>query len=234
MLCLCAGVVLMSCNKDDDDDVPPANMVEGNQITAVVENGSSYDQVVDVVKALIDFDEDYDGSNYWWIGQTVASGNYTNGGFTLNLPATVDDQYLYNATDYFEGAKISDAGLKIGDIVFQGYKSGDPVDEFRYYYGNENTSIDGWYIYADRDATIKLSDTYTENSYTYNDLYSISVKQGWNLLYDIYTSSGNTRTWEVTSAVQSGLKWYYGSDLYIHSLSSKNVSKQRSSLKLSN
>lgn len=226
--CLCAGFVFTGCS-DDDDDIP-TNAV--SSITATVENGASYNSVIDKVKALIDYDEDQDGSDYYWIGHEVASSNYANGGFTLNLPATIDDQYLVGCDEWFEEGTVSDPDLKMNDIIFQAYKSDKPLADFDYYLISNNTMIYGWYFYADRDATITGSFSYKDGDDTYKEVYNVSLKKGWNLAYEILTQSGNTYTWEFTTKPQSGLKWYYGDDSDLKSSQTENIARSTVGRKL--
>jgi hypothetical protein len=68
----------------------------------VVEDGNSYNDKIDVVK--LEFGDD-----------AFASAGYTNGGFTITLPESVDSRYLQSINEGgndIEGVTITNENVK--------------------------------------------------------------------------------------------------------------------------
>jgi hypothetical protein len=190
-LCLCAELAFTSCNKDDDG--PEASPIES--ITATVENGSSYD--LDQVKALIYYENGID---------EVVSGKYTNGGFTLALPKTIDAKYLeliFEEKELKDGMKVSDPNVKITLLDrIEGYKSGDRVGTFMYIKEpSASSETEGTVVYTDRDVVITGSVTLSG----YTEVMNISLKKGWNMMY--YTETATEMT--TSTSDPGGLKWVF-------------------------
>jgi hypothetical protein len=176
-LCLCAGLAFTSCEKDDDD--PETSPI--TSITATVENGSSYD--IDQVKGLFRYME----SSY-----EVVSSSYTNGGFTLNLPGIVDAKNLEAVSDNFPLiTEISDASAKCAILWIEGYKSDAYVGDFVY---GKGTEVETMYLYCNTSVTVTGSLPYNHND------YHVSLKKGWNILYQATTLS---------TSDPGGLKWSF-------------------------
>ncbi|MDR1155405.1 MAG: hypothetical protein LBL04_11915 [Bacteroidales bacterium] len=196
-LCLCAGFAFTACNKDDDG--PEASPIES--ITATVENGSSYD--LDQVKASID----YAGGSY-----EVVSGSYTNGGFTLTLPKTVDARYLKPLFDeedlelFGSGIKVSDTNAKTAFLYIAGYKSNVPKGSFWYIKElSASSEIEAEIVYVDRDVTVTGSGTFFGDK----EVMNISLKKGWNMWYDTETTTGTTTERTSATSDPGGLKWIF-------------------------
>jgi len=124
-ICL-AGIAMFSdCSKPDPEpDVcePEPNLTNLLEINATNVNGSSSDIATVTV--------------FKWKEEEIASVEYKDGGFKLNLPVTLPDKYLSPA--WFEGAIISDKEAQICKIdEFLAYNSiGERIGQFYYYADN--------------------------------------------------------------------------------------------------
>jgi hypothetical protein len=225
------SVVFVGCDKDDDEE--GAGIENGGfdgKIQATVSTGSV---AVDAVKAFVS----NEGEDYY----EVASGKYENGGFTINLPATVPAKYLEQLFDdgIPKSIKISDTNAKAAAFFgIEAYKGEDEVGSFYYDLEvNDYSSIEAFFIYADRDVTITGSWTETdEEDWTSTETYNVSLKKGWNKMYEKHTASetNQTETSEVTTTELGGLKWSFYSHFYYEESASirqvkaaKSVGKQR-------
>lgn len=197
----------ISCDKEDKDPIEDSSVV--NTITAVVENGNDYK--IDAVKAFIG-----NGEIINFETGEIASSDYKNGRFTLSLPQTIENQYLellFDEDEMPDAIKISDVNVKACYLWIEAYQSGTEAGEFEYEYlsADETVGIETSYTYVDRDCSIKGSYSEIDEDETYNSTYNVSLKKGWNIVYVKRTESEktNTYTYEATSSVQSGLKWYF-------------------------
>jgi hypothetical protein len=203
---------------EEEEEEIPTNAL----ITATVENGSSYNDKIAVVKATIYYDDDDKEKE-------IASAPYGNGGFTLNFPETLDDKYLGNIEDDFlDGVTISDPNVKITFVyTIDAYMQDENVGFFYavgvFYY----ESSDGWetqYLYSNGNVSITGVET-DEYKYDYNrdgdyddeyDVaykdtykYNVHLKKGWNILYGKETEKGNNE-YDITTQAPSGtMKWYF-------------------------
>ena len=207
---ICAGFLLTGCNKDDNG----LNGTNISTIDAKVENGSDYNTKIDAVKALINANEEYNSESgqYVYTGHEVASGNYTNGGFTLDLPKTVDDQYLsLLTTDGMpKEITVSDTTVKGNSIEIVAYKSGVEVGYFEY--NSPDSTATSGYIYVDRNVKITGSGSEDLFGSTFKYIYNVSWKKGWNIAYFKETTTVNSYTVEVTTTEPSGLRWILKND----------------------
>lgn len=170
------------CGKDDDPAEPGTESGTGGAVTinAKVENGSNYNSKADNVKALMDVDEERDEEtgDYYWVGYTVASGQYKDGGFTINLPETVDSKYL-STPGLEKGVTLSDTNIKGGSIeFFVAYKSGVEVGDIYYATyspASEPTAgTDAAYMHVDRGVKITGSGVDEDGD---NFSYNASLKK---------------------------------------------------------
>jgi len=237
--CFCAGIVFTGCNKDDD---PVYSSI--TSINAKVENGTMYD--FDKVKAVMY--NDHDEEEF-----VVAEGNYTNGGFLINLPETVDQRYLspmieQDGEELFpEWLTISDPSVMGGGISLEGYKSGSYQGDFYYMNMTQSESLTNYslsmseatFLYVDKNVTLKGSHTETERIEGIQVPIKFSanapLKKGWNILYltvnmtikisGTQISANGTTT--ITTKNPGGLKWYYEDDMGdIFAISSVQKSNQ--------
>ncbi len=172
-LCLCAGLAFTSCDKDDES--PETNSI--NPIVATVVDGSSYDP---------DRVEGYLGNSL----NPLATAPYSNGGFTLTLPETVDDEYLQKQlVELADEFTVSDTNAKTNYLQIYGYKSNNIMGEFRYMNPSTSMKIEAHYMYSDRDVSVTGSRLMYDDE---NLVYDLYLKAGWNIVYMIPSSTGIT------------------------------------------
>jgi hypothetical protein len=206
-------VALCSCSKDDDEngDNGGNGVIQNNTLTVSVENGASYSGKIDVVKATTYSESDDDEF-------TLVSAPYTNGGFTLILPANLGAQYLENLDEdeIPQGITVSNPKAKTGWADLDAYKGDNRAGYFYHGIGD----WEGELIYVDGDVTISGSYTETwtngggteyEETYTETHRYNnCNLRKGWNIMYGKETEKGNNSyEYEVTTQVPAGAKWYF-------------------------
>lgn len=209
-------VVFNSCDKDDDND-GDTNGGNASKITATnVFNGSTN---IKTVKALI----------YWESGENdygkdaITQAPYLNNGFTLELPTTLEAKYLetFDADD-LEGIAVSDKNFKscfLEDL--RGYNEDD--DEIGYFYLEEENGDNDYYtswIYSDRDVTIKGEDD--------GEKYNVTLKKGWNVVYDSYIDDSYSFTSQKPSGVNYTWNFYDNSSFRSASIATKSVENTKS------
>lgn len=192
MAAMAVSTVLTGCNKDDDDNGGGA--IAGNKLTVTV---SGVGDKVDEVRLYAD-------------GATLATAEFKNNSFTLELPNPVAAQYLdLLSEDMPDGVTISakDAkGCSINEI--SAYKDDMFVGEFYYENYDGDNEIDVYFYYMDRDVTI--TGKYEDPDYI-QQFSNCNLKKGWNYVADIYKgedSSGKS-IYEMTTSIPSGVKWVF-------------------------
>ena len=186
---LVLSATFTSCDKDDED----GGTID--KITATVEGGAKYNGVISKVKLGLDIDDEI---------VVIATGDWSNGGFTIELPKTVDAKYL----EPFSGnVKVSGpivAGFDEDDefvtIFVCGKKENGPplpYPDVNYYYR-------AYYIYSDSD--LNVSDEF-------------SLKKGWNFKHVatgafVIVDGGYVFLDEQSTFSNnvSGMKWYSDED----------------------
>jgi len=184
---LLAALVFTACPRKPVplEPEPVPNSIAPTEITAT--NVKYSDNDIATVKAIGDNNR-----------VEIASAEYKNGGFKLNLPATLPDECLSSAVSREFGNKISDKEAQICRISYffaynsAGKKIGriDLEDKINY------TS----YYYADRDFTVKESG------------YACYFKKGWNMDYR-YGGKSTTKDPSSESSFSwtfLGDTWWYG------------------------
>ena len=170
-----------SCGRDDDNNGDTID--NASKITATnVNNGSTQ---IKTVKAIVFWES---GNNYE--SEAIAQAPYQNNGFTLELPATLQDKYLETIdTDDLEGIFVSDKNFKscfLEDL--RGYNGDD--NEIGYFYleeDNENWEHYTSWIYVDRNVTIKGEVVDDEEQGNFD----LTLKKGWNIVYESYIEMEN-------------------------------------------
>jgi len=182
-----AVLMLTGCNKNDDDIEPIIEPHDGKIIASVnaeIEFGE-YHSVV-TVKAIshyfFEFNELYD--------RVIETVEFVNGGFTINLPETVSDEYLQRFSDEHPNSKVSDPDAKVTEVVFFACNNeGIFVDILKYGNYKINRQLGSRFWYSDRDFTFKHE--YRSSS--------CSLKRGWNIEY-----------WrKVNKKEIDGMTWYF-------------------------
>jgi hypothetical protein len=187
---LLAAATFSACSNDNDDDEGGATGAI-TELTIDVEGAGDID--ADTVKVVV---ED---------GFVAASVPYPKGKFTLQLPATVDEKYLYTLVwDLSDEVTVSNRSVKVtDDALVYAYKMGKYVGYFRYRTGTQEQEGDctGFPSYVNGDVTVTGTATEEGESYTYN----LRLKKGWNMAYNKSTGEST----EITTTAPSGMKWYY-------------------------
>jgi len=202
-------VVFNSCDKDDDNDGDTALKITATNVI----NGSTN---IKTVKAKI----------YWESGENdydedaIAQAPYLNNGFTLELPTTLEAKYL--ETMDLEGIAVSDKNFKSYFLYdLRGYNEDD--DEIGYFYLEEENGDNFYYtswIYSDRDVTME-----GEND---GEKYNVTLKKGWNVVYDSYTDDGFSLTSQKPSGVNYTWNFYDNSSFRSASIATKSVENTKS------
>ncbi|GHT41882.1 hypothetical protein AGMMS49965_12410 [Bacteroidia bacterium] len=217
--CICAGLLFAGCNKEDDDVVEGGSSPFDGVIVATNIVDAPSNSQVDVVKAFVRYADD-DGE-YGYREYEIASAPYKDGGFTLTLPATIPDQYLYYVGDTFGSPEIiiSDMNAKLAAISnkeVDAFKDGNHVGSFAHSYSREekpgylsegDESVAVIYIYVDRNVSITKTET-TTNGTSKIELF---LKRGWNIVWEIEHYAANTSSESLTTSTgpSSRLKWHY-------------------------
>lgn len=188
--------------------------VDGFIITAVVENGNTYNGIIRRVRAA-----SYDSSD----DVIHAVGTYSNGGFSLSLPPTVNNQDLLSVDEYFYGLTISNRSARVTTVDIEAWTSASGgwnwshwLDDF--VYGKidiSNVSLSGtmaMFFYADRDVTVKGSEHWTNEEYYVEEKIDLTLKKGWNIVYVTDRMDDVSYILEATTTPVSGLKWYLEDD----------------------
>ena len=216
--CLCTSLMFSGCGKDDKDksDENSSSMTTKDGkfiVTAKVENGDDYNSQIDRVKfsTRMRFDSE---------ARITVEGEYSDGGFTLEFPQTVDESLLESIGEIFfkdfriPNANISDLDAKItafgvdNQEIFA-YKSDKYSGRFMYDNYNWSTSTTSVtyanFVYASKNVSVKL----------YAGMgFDISFQKGWNVLY-IRLNSDSNETVDIftpSSTTGYGMKWKYYSD----------------------
>jgi hypothetical protein len=223
LMVACASVsfVFTSCEEGGYETFGNSSI---SVINAKVEDGEKYNSKISVVKMTgnYDFDTTYGFDAGFYSDQNadpktivLATGTYSNGGFTINLPATVDEKYLSPIVWVEEGwheggnVKCSDSNAKcVWVINILGFSKQDSDREVVVFYYEINscdfdsdTNAEGHFVYVDRNVTITGSGDGGDKYY-----YNVSLKKGWNIYYGNYGRQDDRM--KVTNNVPSGLKWW--------------------------
>ena len=177
-------------------------------ITAVVENGNAYNGIISRVVFAKSY---YTTTGERRYGGEIASTNYSNGGFTLTLPAVLDDKFLYTFEEY-GNIKVSDENAKISDFEggARGYDSNNEMIHRIDLVGKNNDLFTFvFFVYADRDVTITGSH---ERECGSSETLNVSLKRGWNRVYSTAKYTENVSKYEISTKSVSGLKWYFFDD----------------------
>ena len=216
--------VATGCDKIEKPDELYTNPV--TKIEAKVENATKYSNVVAVKLMVI--------TKYTDGYIELARGDWKDGGFTIELPQTIDPSILCAET-YTRGllGPIADPSLKIavsnrnakaGTACFYGVdKDGNHVTDFYSLKIDENGNInEAFFSYVNTDVTIFGHDEreaiqdfqvgevrYIANVKT-STTYSVDLKKGWNAWWfsNIRDEQKFTITNKWSTAASVGVKWY--------------------------
>jgi len=199
-------------------------------ITAVVENGNNYNNLISRVAITLWTDDD-DSEH------TIATGTWSNGGFTITLPETLNTKFLTPVLEAFD----QDQTIDISDIsarwaVWNGFRAyneqGRRVGRIHNKMGGcagwndvmcgDNTcwahAFEMFFVYADRDVT-------TAGELTFNNEYGSStfninmqLRAGWNKLYQTIEreeTNGRHDNTALSTEPISGLYWSFNIDTIV-------------------
>ena len=204
LLSIMVFIGISSCSDDNDNGSNNPSVID-----AKVVDGSEYnDQIVTVKALIVESYERYPGGGYYQTGYEVASCPYKNGGFKLNLSKDVPSQYLesLDETDFGEeeiAPFVSDKNAKIANLSILAYDEADKeIGEFYLNWENEEDA-GAIYCYADRDFTVKGTYNYGD----YKDIYNVSIRKGWNIIYNKETNESFTSTTSKPNG--ANFKWYF-------------------------
>ena len=188
----------------------------GNETFYIIEaaNVLNTNNSIATVKAL---SADFVNEKY----EEIASAEYKNSGFKLNIPETLADKHFYNITNKWSASLFSDASVKIAEITsISAYnQSGGAIGTINRYYefadnNNNLYSLYPIYVYANKafTATGLGTESYGEQSFTV-EFDNCSFKKGWNILYvyDIYDEDEYFLGSAYSTQIPSGLtlNWYF-------------------------
>jgi hypothetical protein len=182
------------------------------KIVATVEKGNTYNsQVSKVATYALNYDNDEP--------EEFASGSYANGGFTMTLPQPDEKYFWLLAEDAPDYINISDKNANV--VMIENFVAFDNDSAFFGYldYVKVDNNFEAWvsFWYADRDVIV--SGSYEEKgedeggTYMYIGAYRMSLKKGWNMVYETYTETETLEKCKITTTPVSGMKWYFSKDL---------------------
>ena len=247
-LCLIvvALFVAAACNKPekvDENEFLYANKVES--IHAKIENASQYRNVA-IVKLMV-----YDRTTNETHGNVnvftdhyveIARGEWKSGGFTIELPKTLDPNHIrpligdiggnHPTNIYFKQPTMttSEENVKVADAYFVGIdKNGNVVATFSPLNMVENGNTKAIFVYVDSDVTISgyikreghaiPAHEGAPSWFEVTTNYSVEWEKGWNVLFlsRTHLATGFTMitTEQWASTFVSGLRWY-GSEENLH------------------
>jgi len=147
----------------------------------------------------------------------LVSTEFQDDSFKLKLPKTVDDKYLWLFADYwlievFDESWVSDNNAKITIAWVNAWdENKDDIGFFVYTSDYISGHAQGFFLYADRDFTVK-GEKNDEEGILFK--YDCSFSKGWNFLY-LYRDRGSN-PWIInyhllTTQKPSGgfWRWYY-------------------------
>ena len=144
-----------------------------------VENGSN-----DITSAKVIMG--YQSSDFEW-HYLEHSAKFENGGFELNIPATIPDEYLSPSSNILlheDDILLSNIQAKNTSVIIVAHNSNESI------IGGFSFRSNKWnmgFIYADRN--------YTENGFSKGGLeYDCSYKKGWNIVYWYWDGTNSKKT----------------------------------------
>ena len=190
-------LLLWSCQKDN---APLVSGAFNGTITASVADGARFNSSFTKVWALVGAEETSSGGLE--ADELIAIGQYANGGFTITLPSSLNEEHLMNIRDFFEdemrvsgNLKYSNPDAKIAGLDF--IAANDSNEWYGFFYSADGDAAQRTFcfiIYADADVDVTGGPT-------------VSFKRGWNRLY--YSSPKSL----VTTKEPNGITWYFEDDL---------------------
>jgi len=185
---------------------PPGGGFDG-RIVATVVNGSNYNALISSVGVFAEFETPAG----WWDDEQIATGTWSNGGFTVTLPTTLQDRFLFNLDDILDldNFTVSDRTARVSMLnglwIDAFGSNGDIIGSFWNNRETENSWAAMFFMYADRNVTI----TGTDQGAMWRETTNLSLRRGWNR---VFIEERDSMGWElsvVTTTPISGLRWYF-------------------------
>ena len=206
--------VFVSCSDDENGNNIPTSWFDGT-LTAVIQNGSSYNNLIDSVIGVGLWETAND-----WGSEIIAQGSWSNGSFTITLPETLDSRFLFRINDEvgdLSTVTISDRNAGIANVRFGAVDANSCiVGSFHEpYVERENAWEEFFIVFADRDVTITGEYTWTDTwegvTYTDTEVWNVSLRRGWNWLRGAEREvRENHWQFEITTmSPPSGLRWHF-------------------------
>jgi len=212
--CLAVCMMFVGCDKGEGD-LNENGSLGGNasKITATNVINGSYR--ISTVKVKFYWEKGDD-----WGSDVIVQAPYKDNGFTLALPATISDKYLYLlAKDAPSGITISDKTVKcVTDIDMEAFdKDDNNIGDF--YLTDDDKSAYAMRFYVDKNVSVKGE--YKEIDEVFNEEYirkfDMDLKKGWNIVYAREAESHNNSTGRdvytitITTQKPSGMNfsWYF-------------------------
>ena len=212
--------VITSCEKDDS--------AVGMIVSGTLEFSERYND--EITKIQVDVLELENIGVPVFKRVTLASGEYSNGKFSLELPARIDDNYLkqnFSNENLEPYIKVSDKRVKTGIFDFRAIDFGETIKEGNgmgiylskdlplvYIKSDDISTTKGLFFYADRNCSITGTEPVSSEHHTIT--YSMNLKRGWNIVYHtekyMETADKQIRIEELSTETVSGLKWYVMGD----------------------
>ncbi|MDR1454336.1 MAG: hypothetical protein LBJ01_01675 [Tannerella sp.] len=148
----------------------------------------------------------------------IAGSRFENGAFRLEFSSMVDERFLYPIMG--AGAppwlKVSNPDAKVREVEFFGLneKGGYRVAILKYttfdtHDHDFESGSDGYFLYADSAVTLigSTSEFDAEYGITAEYEYNVSLKKGWNVVYQHIEIEGMTIKLTLSNKNPGGLKW---------------------------
>ena len=170
-------LILTGCEKkvvelyaQPHDGIIIASVKDGKEL------GERY-QIATVNAISFSDDLDFNGSE----GDVIATADFINGSFTMELPATVSDEFLKKFNNKY--GKISNQNAKLACVTFfKAYDKEGVHVGYLEYISNKKYWYPAYFWYTDSDITL----TYRSD---------FSLKRGWNIQYES-EEAHNDMKWE--------------------------------------
>jgi hypothetical protein len=188
-----AMAFIFSCSKDDDSGEPIGNNTSGgfdesSPSQVLNEDGSKFE-----ASGVLKF-RPCDGCEY------IIVGNITNGLAKLELPSTINEQYLLDVTELYgeEGCTVSQTNAKMAELMEVVHLS--DTDE-RLFIGHMDKTNKVYqiiaFLYSSKATKITCEMQYDDPDVKTNK--NIDVKVGWNKVYSVKYHSNGIRVEEAST-----------------------------------
>ena len=213
-------VAIVGCDKDDDD--APETSIVNNNISVTVPN---VPPEVKNVKLLVDCTINLDwvvdeetgegGFKTNITGEEIEIGFYSGSKLTIDLPETLDNQFLDMTIKNIEvpdGISVSNCDSKgIGGFLVGYDNDGNQVGWF--FYGKFDEEKERFLMamlsYIDSDVIITGETTIGELIKA-KAIYDCNLKKGWNFLYILFSGDEeNGLVTRTTTSNPGGLVWIF-------------------------